>query len=61
MTAALALLLAFLFHLGLAAVVVAILGGLPSAVLAWAALSGAKKKPGKPVLDWNLPSWACTR
>ena len=54
-TAALALLLAFLFHLGVAAVAVAILGGLPAAFLAWAALPGATKKRahGQPVRRWD--------
>ena len=54
-TAALALLLAFLFHLGVAAVAVAILGGLPAAFLAWAALPGTVTKPahGQPVRRWD--------
>ncbi len=54
-TAALALLLAFLFHLGVAAVAVAILGGLPAAFLAWAALPSTITKPahGQPVRRWD--------
>jgi hypothetical protein len=54
-TAALAVLLAALFHLGAVAVAVAILGGLPSAYLTWKALPGTAKKPayGHPVADWN--------
>ena len=45
-TAALAVLLAVLFHLGVAAVVVAILGTVPALYLAWAALPGAANGTG---------------
>src|SRR5215471_3202490 len=45
-TVALAVLSAVLFHLGVAAVVVAILGSLPALYLAWAALPGAIASPG---------------
>lgn len=43
--AVLAVLLAALFHLDVAAVTVAILGGLPTLYLGWAALPGTAKKP----------------
>ncbi len=53
-TAALALLLAVLFHLGVAAVAVAILGSLPTAYLGWRALTGA---PGKPAYGRRAAQW----
>jgi hypothetical protein len=46
-TAALALFLAYRYHLGVAAILVAILGGLPGLYLAWSALPGG---PGSPDL-----------
>jgi hypothetical protein len=54
-TAGLALLLSFLFHLDLAAVAVAILGGLPTAYLTLLALPGSVRKPayGRLVRRWN--------
>ena len=54
-TAALAVMLGVLFHLDAAAVAVGILGSLPTAYLAWAALPGATRKPsyGRPVRQWD--------
>src|SRR5689334_6976866 len=57
-TAALAVLLAAVFHLGVAAAVVAILGVLatgPGAYLAWAALPSTVKPPvrGRPAAQWD--------
>jgi hypothetical protein len=61
-TAGLAVLLAALFHLGVAVIVVAILGSLPALYLAWAAVPGAIGPPergtsetsayGRPVKRW---------
>ena len=50
-----ALLLAFLFHLGIAAVAVAILATVPTGYLAWKALPTTAKKPhrGRPAPRWN--------
>jgi hypothetical protein len=52
--AGLALLLAFLRHLGVAAVAAAILAGFPAAYLTWAQLSAGTKKAawGRPVRRW---------
>ena len=47
-TAGLAVLLAFLFHLGVAAVVVAILGTLPALCLAYLAVPGVMISPPEP-------------
>jgi hypothetical protein len=58
-TALLAVLLAVLFHLGVAAVVVAVLGSCPGLYLAWAAVPGAVGPPadglarGRRVIQWD--------
>ncbi len=61
-TAALAVLLAVLFHLAWPPVVVAILGTVPALYLAWAALPGAISPPGpgaadKPVYGRHVEQW----
>ena len=61
-TAALAVLLAVLFHLAWPPVVVAILGTVPALYLAWAALPGAISPPGpgaadKPVYGRPVEQW----
>jgi hypothetical protein len=50
-----ALLLAFLFHLGVAAVATAILATVPGVYVAWKALPGPVKKPalGRPTSQWT--------
>jgi len=50
-TVALALLLARIYHLGLAATLVAILGGLPGLYLAWAAYRDAHDEASKTTLS----------
>jgi hypothetical protein len=58
-TASLAVLLSVLFHLGVAAVIVAILGSCPGLYLAWAAVPGVaeslkgSRTPGRRVNEWN--------
>jgi hypothetical protein len=54
-TAGLAVLLAFLFHLDVAGVAVAILGAFPTTYLAWKALPRTASKPpyGLPVREWQ--------
>ena len=51
-----ALLLAFLFHLGVAAVAAAILAAVPALYLAWKTLPTLAKKPppGRPAPQWDL-------
>ena len=63
LTTTLAVLLAVLFHLGVATLVVTILGGVPALYLAWAALPGAISPPeasagkklarGRPATQWK--------